>query len=177
MERNKTKKLVLAGVMIALAQILSYVKVLDLPYGGSVTAASMVPIIIFALVYGLKEGLMTAFAYGFLQFILGGGIAIHPLSILLDYLLGFGVLGLAGVFHSNVKDIKKALAGTLLAGLLRFLMVFLSGIIVWGSYAPEGMEVWYYSLTYNGTYMIPEIIVSLVVVFLIYSKVYDALRK
>lgn len=162
--------------MIALAQILSYVKVFNMPQGGSITAASMAPIILFSLIYGLKDGLLAAFAYGFLQFILGGGIAIHPLSILLDYLLGFGVMGFAGIFKTNTKNLKAALMGTFLGTFLRFVMVFLAGIIVWGSYAPEGMDVWYYSLTYNGAYMVPEIIVTMIVVALVYGKFYDSVK-
>ncbi|MDO5037689.1 MAG: energy-coupled thiamine transporter ThiT [Tissierellia bacterium] len=174
---NKTKEMVMAGLMIALAQILSYIKVYEMPYGGSVTAASMVPIIIFGLFYGLKSGLLAAFVYGVLQFILGGGISLHPLSILMDYLLAFGVLGFSGLFYSQEKSLKKAVTGSLLASVLRYVMLVLSGVIVWGAYAPEGMGVWHYSIVYNLSYMLPETILTLIVVALIYGKVYDWLQR
>ena len=177
MERNNTKKLAMAGIMIALSQILSYVKVYNMPQGGSVTTGSMVPIILFSLIYGLKDGLFAALVYGLLQFILGGGVAIHPLSILLDYLLGFGVLGLAGVFHTKTKYLPKALIGGLFASVMRYLMVFIAGVVVWGSYAPDTMPVWQYSLTYNGSYMVPEIILTLVVIALVYGKFYDNVKR
>ena len=153
MERRSTKNLVMAGLCIALSQVLSYVKVFEMPQGGSITAGSMVPIILFSLVYGFKDGFLAA----------------------IDYLLGFGVLGLAGIFGGK-KNLTSALLGTFVACILRFVMLFLSGVLVWASYTPPGMAPWYYSLTYNGTYMIPETILTLVIVALIYSKVYDSMK-
>lgn len=175
MERRSTKNLVMAGLCIALSQVLSYVKVFEMPQGGSITAGSMVPIILFSLVYGFKDGFLAAIVYGLLQFVLGGTFSLHPLSIIIDYLLGFGVLGLAGIFGGK-KNLTSALLGTFVACILRFVMLFLSGVLVWASYTPEGMAPWYYSLTYNGTYMIPETILTLVIVALIYSKVYDSMK-
>lgn len=94
---NNMRKITLGGLVIALAQVLSYVKVYEAPQGGSVTLGSMVPIILFSLIFGVKDGLLVSFTYGILQFLLGGGITIHPASIIMDYLLGFGVLGFAGL--------------------------------------------------------------------------------
>ena len=90
---KKTKMLAEAGVMIALSQILSYFKLIQMPQGGTVTPGSMVPIIMFALLWGGKYGITASITYGVLQFTLGGAFSLHPLSIILDYLFGFGVLG------------------------------------------------------------------------------------
>ncbi|HQI17394.1 MAG TPA: energy-coupled thiamine transporter ThiT, partial [Bacillota bacterium] len=100
MKRTSTQMLAEAGVMIAAAQILSYVKIFEAPYGGSVTAGSMIPIIVFSLRWGVRYGLLAGTAYGILQFLLGGAIySYHIISILFDYVVAFGLLGLAGSFR------------------------------------------------------------------------------
>lgn len=164
---NKTKALTQAGVMIALSQILSYVKFFQMPQGGSVTAASMVPVIFFSLVWGGRYGLMACTTYGLLQFALGGEAMLNPLSILLDYILAFGLLGVAGFFN---KDLKSALFGTGLAVLLRYLCHFLSGWLVFGAYAPPGQAPWLYSLIYN-SYMLVELVITVIVIEILYQKV------
>ena len=165
-----TKVLAQAGVLLAMAQVLSYIKIYQMPQGGSVTLASMAPLIIFALLHGFKKGTVVAVIYGVLQMILGGLFAIHPLSLLLDYVVGFGVIGIAGIF----KDVKfGAVWGTIAACFGRFMASFLSGFLVFASYAPKGMNPVWYSLIYNGNYMIPETIVTTIVVVL----VFPVLRK
>lgn len=176
MKENTTRKLVMGGLMIALSTVLSYVKVLQMPQGGSITAGSMVPIILFAIIFGLKDGFFAACVYGILQFILDG-IVFHPASIILDYILGFGMMGLAGLFYTPTKDLKRAILGGLLGSFMRFVMLVISGAVVWGSYAPEGMNPWRYSIGYNATYMIPEIILTVVLIAIVYNKVFDAMRK
>ncbi|WP_071027316.1 energy-coupled thiamine transporter ThiT [Peptoniphilus raoultii] len=175
MKNNSTKSLVTAGLCIALSQILSYLKVLEMPQGGSVTCGSMVPIILFALIYGMGPGLLAAFVYGLLQFVLGGVFSLHPLSIIIDYLLGFGVLGFAGIFSAKKNTISATL-GALLASCLRFVMVVLSGAVVWKAYAPEGMNPWIYSITYNASYMIPETILTVILVALLFKRVYKFMK-
>ena len=165
MKKMSTKMLVEAGLMIALAQILSYVKIFESYNGGSITLGSMVPIIIFSLRWGGKHGLIVGLTYGILQFLLGAKYSFHPLSILLDYLLPFASLGLAGFF---TKNIFVNLIGVTIATGTRFVFHFLSGIILWASYAPEGMNAWLYSLVYNGAFMLPEFIITAVIVGLIY---------
>lgn len=171
---KKTKMLAEAGVMIALSQILSYFKLIQMPQGGTVTPGSMVPIIMFALLWGGKYGITASITYGVLQFTLGGAFSLHPLSIILDYLFGFGVLGIAGFFNKNYSS---AIFGTVLAVFLRYLSSFLSGWLVFGSYAPEGKAPWLYSLVYNATYMIPELIITTIVIALIYKPLKNALQK
>ena len=166
----------MASLMIALSTVLSQIKIFRMPQGGSITAGAMVPIILFAIIYGLKDGFFAACIYGVIQFMLGGFI-IHPASMILDYLLGYGMMGLAGLFYTPTKNLKRALLGGLVGGLMRYIMLVLSGVFVWGSYAPEGMSVWRYSIGYNATYMIPEIIVTVVLVGLVYNRVFDLMRN
>jgi thiamine transporter len=157
MKKMSTKMLVEAGLMIALAQILSYVKLFESPYGGSVTLGSMIPIIIFAIRWGSKQGILVGVVYGILQFVLGPKYSFHPLGIFLDYILAFGCLGLAGLFRKNifatVGSISIAMFG-------RFVSHFISGVVLWYMYAPEGMNVYLYSLIYNGGFMLPELLIS-----------------
>ena len=165
MKKMSTKMLVEAGLMIALAQILSYVVIFQSYNGGSITLGSMVPIIIFSLRWGGKNGLIVGLTYGVLQFLLGAKYSFHPLSILLDYLLPFASIGLAGFFK---KNIFVSLIGVTVATGTRFVFHFISGIILWASYAPEGMNAWVYSLLYNGAFMLPEYIITAVIVGILY---------
>lgn len=165
MKKFSTKMLVEAGVMIGLAQILSYAKIFEAPYGGSVTAGSMVPILFFAIRWGLGPGLLAGSVYGVLQFILGPKYSFHILSILLDYVVAFGLLGLAGMFRNSTTGVYL---GVFVGILGRFVSAVLSGVIIWASYAPEGMNPWIYSMAYNGAYLVPELIISFVLVAILY---------
>ncbi|KUO68683.1 MAG: energy-coupled thiamine transporter ThiT [Clostridia bacterium BRH_c25] len=167
MGRTSTRMLTEAGIMIAAAQILSYVKIYEAPYGGSVTAGSMVPIILFSLRWGLKSGLLAGTAYGILQLLIGGEVyTLHIASVLFDYLIAFGLLGLAGVFQSSTKGM---LMGTCLGVFGRFICHVISGVVVWASYAPEGMNPLVYSVLYNGSYLLPELVITMVIVRILYK--------
>ena len=167
MKKTSTRMLTEAGIMIAAAQILSYIKIFEAPYGGSVTAGSMIPIIVFSLRWGVKSGLLAGTAYGILQFLLGGAIySYHIVSILFDYVVAFGLLGLAGLFRSSIKGVFM---GTSLGLLGRFVCHVISGVVVWASYAPEGMNPMVYSVLYNGSYLVPELIITLVIVGILYK--------
>ncbi len=172
--KYKTLMIVEAGVLIALAQILSYIKIYQSPYGGSVTAASMAPILIFALRWGVRKGVMAGAVYGVLQFILGTKYSFHVLSILLDYVFAFGVLGVAGLFIH--RGIRGALLGTGMGISLRFISHFLSGVLIFGIYAPEGMSPVVYSLIYQTTYLLPELIITLMVVGLLFKPLWAVLE-
>ena len=158
------------AMMIAMATVLSMFKLFTLPQGGSVTIASMVPLVLVSYRHGLKWGIGTAFVHSLLQMLLG----FYPPPaqtfmafvgvILLDYVLAFTVLGTAAFFGKPFKNrIASVAVGATVVGVLRFLCSFLSGILIWSSYTPEGTPVWLYSLTYNGGYMLPEIIITVVV--------------
>jgi len=167
MKKTSAQMLTEAGIMIAAAQILSYIKIFEAPYGGSVTAGSMIPIIVFSLRWGLKQGLLVGTAYGILQFLLGGTIfSLHIISILFDYVVAFGLLGMAGIFRNSLKSV---FAGTCLGILGRFICHVISGVFVWASYAPEGMNPLFYSIMYNGSYLLPELVITLVIVGILYK--------
>lgn len=175
MKKTSTQMLTEAGIMIAAAQILSYIKIFEAPYGGSVTAGSMIPIIIFSLRWGLKQGLLAGTAYGILQFLLGGTIfSLHIISVLFDYVVAFGLLGLAGIFRSSLKGV---LMGTCLGILGRFICHVISGVFVWASYAPAGMNPLFYSIVYNGSYLLPELAITLIIVGILYKPLIKNLLK
>ena len=158
--RFSTKIIAETVMFVALATVLSYLKLFSLPQGGSVTAASMVPIIWLALRRGPKVGLFAATLYGVVQLALEPYI-YHPAQVLLDYPIAFGLLGIAGFFQ------KRPLIGTSLGIMGRFLAHFLSGIIFFASYAPEGMHPAIYSAIYNGGYLLVELVISIYVIFLL----------
>ena len=153
-----TRMMANASLCIALAFILSYVKLYEMPQGGSVTLASMLPIFMFAYAYGVAPGLSVGFAYGLLQFIQGGWF-VHPIQFLLDYPLAFAMLGFAGISR-KLPDNWGLIPGILLGTLLRFLCAFLTGVFFWGDGAGE-QNVLIYSAVYNGTYLIPETLICL----------------
>lgn len=154
-----TRMMANASLCIALAFILSYVKLYEMPQGGSVTLASMLPVFMFAYAYGVAPGLLIGFAYGLLQFVQGGWF-VHPVQFLLDYPLAFAMLGFAGI-AKKLPDQWGMIPGILLGTCLRFFCAFLTGIFFWGDGAGE-QSVLVYSAVYNGTYLIPETIICLV---------------
>lgn len=154
-----TRMMANASLCIALAFILSFIKLYEMPQGGSVTLASMLPVFMFAYAYGVAPGLCVGFAYGLLQFIQGGWF-VHPVQFLLDYPLAFAMLGFAGI-AKKLPENWGLIPGILLGTLLRFLCAFLTGVFFWGDGAGE-QNVLIYSAVYNGTYLIPETFICLV---------------
>lgn len=145
---------------VALATALSYIKLFSLPQGGSVTAASMVPILWLALRRGAKIGLFGAAVYGCVQLAIEPFI-FHPIQVLLDYPIAFGLLGLAGAFQSRpFVGVNVGIAG-------RFLAHFISGVVYFADYAPEGMNPAVYSAIYNGSYLLPELAISIYIIYLL----------
>ncbi len=168
-----TKKLTTTGVLLALSLVLSMLRIFDAPYGGSVTPASMLPIIILSLLYGTKWGLLTGTVFAILSMLLTGfpappvgNAASYLLVFFLDYILAFGFLGLASFFYKLYG--KKPLSIPLSAAtviFLRFLCHFASGILIWSAYAWEGYGAAAYSFLYNGSYMLFELIVTTAAAF------------
>lgn len=161
--KDERIKLLIEGALAAsFALALSYLRLWHMPQGGSVTLEN-VPILLFALRRGLKAGVGAGIIAGILQLILSGYV-VHPVQALLDYPLAFGALGAAAL-------IKKPLWGGLALGSgLRFLCHLLSGVVFFGSYAPEGTNVWVYSAVYNGSYMIPNLILAVILTYLIWPR-------
>ena len=179
LENQITRKITESAIMIALATVLSLIVLFRMPYGGSVTAASMAPIIFLSLRSNLRQSLLSAFAFSLLQMLLGfvaspvQDLSSFVLVILLDYVIAFGVLGLAGSIARRFKNRTAAVvAGTAIAIFLRFLCHLLSGMIIWGVYAPEGQNVFVYSLVYNGGYMLAELVIT-TAVMVIMSRIID----
>ena len=151
--------------MLALAQILGYIRFYRMPYGGSITIA-MVPIIFYALRWGVKRGLLVSFIYGVMQLLLDGGYAYTWQSMLLDYLVAYTPIGLAGLF----KGVKLGfIPGSILGVGIRYISLTLSGVYVWAEYMPEtflGMKMtspWVYSPIYNAIYMGSCLVLCLIV--------------
>ena len=155
-----TRMLANAALCIALAFVLSYIRLYKLPQGGSITLASMLPIFLFAYAYGVAPGMLVGAAYGILQFI-QDAYFVHPVELLLDYPLAFALLGLAGL-ASRFSDKWGMIPGIILGTFGRFVCAVLSGVIFFGMYAPEGQSVLVYSAVYNGFYLIPEAIICIV---------------
>lgn len=160
--KSSTRILVESALAAALTVALSYLKIWHMPQGGSITLEN-VPIIILALRHGPKAGMGAGFVAGLLQLMLGGYV-VHPAQALLDYPLAFGALGLAGFLR------KPLWGGVILGSTARFLCHVLSGVIFFASYAPEGTNVWAYSAVYNGSFMAPNAILSIIVIYLILPR-------
>lgn len=190
---KRTFNLVLAGVMIAMGTALGFVKPFELPYGGAITLCSMLPVMFFSYRCGLKWGLSAGLVFSVLQLLFGldalKGISAMMVmgSIFLDYILAFTVLGLAGMFRGKIKNDAAAFTlGSFVSMMLRYFCSFLSGWVLWASFNEtadmQGFIATFfpalgnlsgtalavvYSLVYNGSYMIPEIILTCVVGFLL----------
>lgn len=156
--RARLRRLVETAVMIAAAVALSYVKLWHMPQGGSVTLGSMVPILLIALRYGSGWGITAGVLNGILQYLVDPYPITHPAQFLLDYPIAFGLLGLAGL-ASRAKWWVGAIMGPIaLVG--RMAAHVIAGAIFFAEYAPAGQSPWLYSIIYNGSYMLPEIVLS-----------------
>lgn len=160
------------AVLVAVAQILSYIKLFgNLPNGGSITFA-MFPILLYALRWGLGKGLLAGFAFGLLQLIFDGAYAWGWQSMLLDYLVAFTPLGLAGLFKGKAWGIFP---GTVLGCAARFAVHYISGVTIYRIYEPTEVpgigtfdNAALYSLVYNGSYMLPCTLLALVLAGILY---------
>lgn len=206
----KTKKTVTSAMLIAFALILSFVQIFALPFGGSITLVSMLPVILTGYLFGMKTGLIAAFAYSVLQMIAGFGTVsafflpgdsqMAPFSAicicLIDYVLAYTVLGFGGILKGRLKNETKELCiGVVVCVMLRYIMHIISGYIFFGAWAEwffadstglsqisafKGFCNWVmdtfsgdglalvYSIVYNGAYMIPELIITLVAAPVVY---------
>ena len=166
---NRTKNvraLCEGAIMVAMAEILGFLKIGHLVNGGSVSLM-MLPIIVFALRWGLGRGLLAGLCLGIVDFMLGGGIAIGWQSIIGDYVIACALIGLAGIFAH--KGEKGVIAGTVVGCLGRFLSVWVTGATLWGEYMPDtflGMDMtneWFYSLLYNGITVGTSCVVTIII--------------
>ncbi|CAG9620893.1 energy-coupled thiamine transporter ThiT [Sutcliffiella rhizosphaerae] len=183
---KKTNTLFLAevaifGAMAYLLDLLAGALSLKIWASGGSISISMVPVFIMAFRWGLKGGLLTGFILGFFQILMGQIIGADIRQILLDYIVAFTGLGLAGIFAKQVtnavlsdklnKIILFVTVASFIGCFVRFLAHYAAGIIFFGHFAPEGQPVWLYSLLYNGSYMLPSFIIATIVTILLIRTV------
>lgn len=161
---KNSKSVTYAAVCIAMSFALSFLRIVRLPQGGSITLASLLPLMIYAYMFGVKKGIFAGFTYGLLQ-ALQSPTVLHPAQFLLDYPVAFAWIGLSGLF-SRTQSLEKSprlqfLFGALLAGIGRFAMHFLSGTFAFGAFAPENVPVALYSLIYQAGYVLPDLCIAI----------------
>lgn len=178
-KKQKVRRLAESAIMLALATILAEFAVFKLPFGGSVTIFSQVPIILISYRYGMKWGSFTGLAMAVIQLLFGlenfsyvSGIPSYLILFFADYIIAFTALGWGGMFRKKIKNQTLSIAlGAAVVTIIRFICHFISGVTIWSAYA-EDMAVWKYSLSYNGGYMLPELIITVVGVVVI-SSIFD----
>lgn len=158
---TKTRIVTESAILIAMAFVLSLFKLWRMPMGGSVTVVSMLPILLIGYRHGLGWGLISGLVYSLLQFV-ESPYFLTPVQLLLDYVLAFTVLGVTGFFRDKKYGFQ---IGTILGIFGRFICLVLSGVIFYGMYAADaGFESpLVYSIVYNGSYLLPELILTLIV--------------
>lgn len=187
--REMILKIVTGGIALALAFVLSQLKLFELPNGGTVTPASVLPIIIFAMAFGPSWGFLVAFIFSLLQLI--GGYLLTPFQVILDYTLGYASLGITGfaalpaakrnVFRNPLKrfanaGVVKAIIFTVLSYIVRWFCSVLSGVIFYAEYAGD-MNPWVYSMIYNGSFLSLDLAFLLVVMTVFYLVLMKAYKK
>lgn len=177
MDKKKLKVLTESAVMLALAFALSSAKLFEMPLGGSVTVASMLPIMLISFKWGNKAGLTTAFLYSVtqaLQALAEGNVFPYcetidalVICILFDYIFPFTILGLAGMLYGKLGNTNvDFIAGASIVVFLRFCSHFITGVYIWGQWAPDGMGKYLYSFLYNGGFLSVDFAILLVVLVL-----------
>ncbi len=179
MKQTRIRSLCEAAILVALAVVLSYIKIFQLPFDGSITLLSMLPLCVISIRHGVLWGIGSAFCYSWFQILQGGvfGWGLTPWmligSLLLDYIVAFTVLGLAGAFRK--KGTVGCICGVAMVCVLRFIVHFLAGVILWANFEKFiafGTE-WVgrpvlYSICYNGIYMLPETIFTVAAAIILF---------
>ena len=169
--KRSIKQLTVSALCLALAFVLSNIKLFKLPMGGSVTVFSMFFVTFIGYLYGPRVSLSAAFAYGLLQMVIDPYIIAVP-QLICDYVLAFGAMGVSGFFYNKRNGMIKGY----LAGIFgRFLFSTLSGIIFFAEYAPEGWNPVLYSIAYNGSYIAAE--GAMTIILLAVPAVHMALNR
>ena len=169
--------------MLALSFALSYAKIFEMPMGGSVTIASMLPIMLIGIKYGSLTGVSVGFVYSLTQltqalssanvFPYCQSVGALVICVAFDYLVPFTLIGLAGVFK-QIRLTKSAEAnayvGIVSVVVLRFVCHFITGVVIWGQWAPEGMGKYLYSLLYNGGFLLADFAICIACAMLMFRK-------
>ena len=194
MSSNKEKILSITsgGICLALAFVLSQIKLFEMPMGGTVSPASCLPIVVFGMAFGPLWGFAVSFIFSLLQLI--GGWLVTPFQVLLDYTLGYTMLGIAGfaglkaaerqAFKNPLKRFRnaslvKAIIFTVVAYAARWFCSVLSGVIFYSEYAAEaGFDnAWVYSMVYNGSFLAADLGICLVVLVVLYLVIPSGKKK
>ena len=154
--------LFIAGICVAMSFVLSYIKLFSAPQGGSVTLASMLPIMLYAYLYGTKRGLLVGLVYGLLQFIQKPEIS-HWAQVVLDYPVAFAVIGLAGISKHIPAGIFKLPIGTVIGGVARWIVHTVSGFLFFSEILNGNALT--FSIVYNGWYMLFDTLICFVLAF------------
>ncbi len=162
---TKTRKLTEIAVCAALATVCGFIKVWEMPQGGSI-AFTMIPILVISFRRGAGTGILTGAIYGLISMAFAG-VIYHPASIFLDYIVAFGAVGIAGFFKKNTFGI---LLGSCVGVGARFVSSLISGAMLFAEYAPEGQNPWIYSLGYQASYMVPELVICVAVLLLLHAR-------
>lgn len=188
-KQNKTTRtgtLAECAILVALSTVLSFVKIWNMPWGGSITLLSMLPVALISIRHGIKQGLFSSFIYACIQLamgmlldgLLGWGLTLGMLiaCIALDYIIAFTAIGIAGIFRK--RGFAGIMAGTALCVVIRFVSHVLSGVYVFASAGKlwngfETQNVWLYSTVYNACYMLPELILTLVGAAIVFKALSD----
>lgn len=166
---SNTQMLTESAIMIALSVALNELTPFQFPFGGSVTFFSQLPVLIIGYRHGIKQGLLSGLCMGIIEMLFGlknfsyvTGVASYLILVFADYIVAFSVLGLGGMFKRAIKNQALSLASAgAVVSVLRFVCHFISGVTIWKGYAEETPVV-IYSLTYNGGYMLPELIITVI---------------
>lgn len=157
-----TKAVAISAVLVALSIILNQLVLFRMPQGGSITAFSMVPIVLCAYFFGVRRGLMAGMCVGLIDLIFNPYV-IHPIQMILDYPLAFGALAFGGIFAAKKNGLIK---GYVFGVFCRYICAVLSGVIFFGEYAPEGFNALTWSLWYNLTYLGVEGVITIILMFI-----------
>ena len=180
---TNVSRLAECAVMLALSFALSYAKIFEMPMGGSVTIASMLPVMLIGIKYGTVTGLSVSFVYSLTQLLQAlmsanvfpycQSIGALVLCIAFDYLLPFTLLGLAGIFKELRVFKSPEIAfyvGIVSVVALRFVCHFITGVVIWGQWAPDGMGKYLYSFLYNGGFLAADFAICIACAVLMFRK-------
>ena len=164
--KKSLNKFALSALFTALTYVLSMVKILHLPFGGSITLFSMLCISLPSYFFGVQYGLIASFSYSLLKLAINPYI-VHPVQMLLDYTFAYTCFGLVGLFRNK----RNGLAiGFIFACIIRFICSSLSGYVFFSEYTPEGWVPIVYTVVYNASYIFTECILSIVLINIKYVK-------
>ncbi len=181
MKKTRILNICECSVLLSLSVVLSFIVIYRMPMGGGVTLLSMLPVMIAALKHGTGYGVVTAFMFSMVQLIqgiVGGGVFSMSMNwhtvvicILFDYIVPFTALGFAGLARSKNGVLDRVRINVVFASIMiiRFACHYITGVVIWGQWAPDGMGSYLYSLIYNVQYMVPELILTLIASNLILS--------